>query len=158
MWKCIRCGKAIDDQYNVCPFCGAARSAGRFGTTAAQPRPAAFASNEKPAEPSAPQTQYVPDFRHVRAGRGFIILGTALALLLPALVILFAVLRRLDWADALHAFLYPAREAGAGVDALTWILYGVLSLAAALVAALPGLWTAGLGKALRRLNRMEELL
>lgn len=33
-----------------------------------------------------------------------------------------------------------------------------LALAAAAIAALPGLWTLGLGKALRRLNRMEELL
>ena len=30
--------------------------------------------------------------------------------------------------------------------------------AAALLASLPGLWTVGLGKALRRLNRMEELI
>ena len=30
--------------------------------------------------------------------------------------------------------------------------------AAALLSSLPGIWTVGLGKALRRLNRMEELL
>ena len=149
MWNCIRCGKAIDDQYHVCPYCGAARSAGRFSGNTAKPRP---------AEPATPQAQYVPDFRHVRAGRGFIALGSVLAVLLPALAILLAAVRRLDWADALHALLSPAREAGAGVPALIWALYALLSLAAALVCALPGLWTIGLGKALRKLSRMEELL
>ena len=43
-------------------------------------------------------------------------------------------------------------------DVRTNILYWALAVAAALLSSLPGLWTVGLGKALRRLNRMEELL
>lgn len=157
-----------DDQYTTCQHCGAARSAGRFGSTqpprnsaayAAAPQAVPAAVHVEPSPQQVPQTQYVPDFSHVRAGKGFMALGAVLAALLFAFVAALAVLRHAEWSRALYDLLAPAHEADANVPfAVSYLLYGLLALLAALLAALPGLWTLGIGKALRRLNRMEELL
>lgn len=144
MWTCVKCHQSVDDRLAVCPHCGAARSAGRFS---------------KEIQPQQiPQAQYTPDFDHVRAGRGFMLFGAVLAVLLPAVVVFAAVLCRNGWLAELYHLLYPDAAMAELGDLKTNLLYWALAVAAALLASLPGLWTAGLGKALRRLNRMEELL
>lgn len=165
MWTCIKCGQANEDQVTVCTACGASRSAGRFGSGQAPKNAAAYSAMPhqnapSPASPHpAPQTQYVPDFSHVRAGKGFMVVGTLLALVLPVLVILFSILMHESWTDALDGFLHAARAEGETPSFwVSYLLYGFLAIVAALFAALPGLWTLGLGKMLRRLSRMEELL
>ena len=165
MWTCIKCSQQNEDQYTVCPHCGASRSVGRFGTPQTPRNAAAYSApvqNNIPVPPApqqAPQVQYVADFSHVRAGKGYMVFGALLSLLSAAFVIVLAVLRHADWADALDALLRPARAEGEKIPFLVnYLLYALLALLAALTAALPGLWTLGLGKLLRRLNRMEELL
>lgn len=37
MWTCIKCNAVNEDTYTICPKCGAARSAGRFGSGNAAP-------------------------------------------------------------------------------------------------------------------------
>ena len=144
MWTCVRCKQNVDDRLSVCPHCGAARSAGRF---------------RKDIQPQQiPQAQYTPDFDHVRAGRGFMVWGTLLSILLPAITLLAAALCRGGWIGNLYMLLNPDAIAAESGDLKTNLLYWALAAAAALLASLPGLWTIGLGKALRRLNRMEELL
>lgn len=144
MWTCVRCKQSVDDQLAVCPHCGAARSAGRFSKDI-QPK-------------QIPQAQYTPDFAHVRAGRGYTVFGTLLAVLLPAVVLLAAILCRNGWIGALYHLLNPEATMAELNDGKANLLYWALTAAAILLASLPGLWTVGLGKALRRLNRMEELL
>lgn len=145
MWTCVKCKQNVDDRLTACPYCGASRSAGRFS---------------KEIQPQqTPQAQYTPDFEHVRAGRGFMVLGAVLAVALPVVWVILAVLRHSVWAEELCALLNPARVKGEALPfAVSYLLYGVLTLVIGLAAALPGLWTVGLGKLLRRLNRMEELL
>ena len=142
MWTCVKCRQSVDDQYAVCPYCGAARSAGRF-SRGVQPG-------------QTPKAQYMPEPAPVRAGRGFIILGTVLALALTILWIVLAVTQHGVWADQLDGFLRPARAASETPSFLVrYVLYGALAVIGALIAALPGLWTVGLGKALRRLAKIE---
>ena len=144
MWTCVRCKQTVDDRLAVCPHCGAARSAGRFS---------------KEIQPQqTPQAQYAPDFGHVRAGRGFMIFGAILAVLLPAVAILAAILCRNGWIGELYRLMNPDAAIAELSDGKTNLLYWALTIAAALLSSLPGIWTMGLGKALRRLHRMEELL
>ena len=144
MWTCVKCHQNVNDHLAVCPHCGAARSAGRFS---------------KEIQPQqTPQALYTPDFEHVRAGRGFMLFGAFLAVLLPSVVILAALLCKNSWIGSLYSLLTPEAVMAELGDVRTNILYWALAVAAALLSSLPGLWTVGLGKALRRLNRMEELL
>jgi len=175
MWNCNKCGNTNDDQYTICPRCGAAKGAGRFGTQQSgvknaaayptAPRQNAQPSGQPAVRPEGvvqpqqlPQAQYVPDFAHVKAGKGFMLLGVLLALLLPLTLIALAALRHGDWAAALNGLILPEKAAEAPAFWIKYPLYILLTLLAALLSSLPGLWTLGLGKALRRLNRMEELL
>ena len=84
------------------------------------------------------------------------LLGRVLAIVMSALTLLLA-WRQYDAVSA--AVLGLIFDDLAALSAFVKLLiYIPLALAAAAIAALPGLWTLGLGKALRRLNRMEELL
>ena len=175
MWVCIKCNAENDDQYTVCSQCGASRSAGRFGTNAANTRNAAayaapLRQNMQPsgqpavaAERAAvpmlqqtPQVQYVPDFSHVHAGRGYLYFGALLAVLLPATLLLLAVCRYDVWSQRLLALIF--KEVETVSKPVCMLVYGYAALLGALIASLPGLWTLAVGKALRRLGRMEELL
>ena len=160
MWTCIKCNAVNEDTYTICPKCGAARSAGRFGSGNAAParNAAAYTApvQQRVMPSGAPQTAYYADFSHVRAGRGFMLLGRVLAIVMAALTLLLA-WRQYDAVSA--AVLGLIFDDLAALSAFVKLLiYIPLALAAAAIAALPGLWTLGLGKALRRLNRMEELL
>ena len=103
MWTCIKCNAVNEDTYTICPKCGAARSAGRFGSGNAAParNAAAYTApvqqrvmpSGEPAVPAhanvvAPQTAYYADFSHVRAGRGFMLLGRVLAIVMAVSLIL----------------------------------------------------------------------
>ena len=105
MWTCIKCNAVNEDTYTICPKCGAARSAGRFGSGNAAParNAAAYTApvqqrvmpSGEPAAPAhanavAPQTAYYADFSHVRAGRGFMLLGRVLAIVMAVLTLLLA--------------------------------------------------------------------
>lgn len=171
MWTCIKCNAVNEDTYTICPKCGAARSAGRFGSGNAAParNAAAYTApvqqrvmpSGEPAVPAhanvvAPQAGYYADFSHVRAGRGFMLLGRVLAIVMAALTLLLAWRQYDAVSAAVLGLIFDDLDALSAFVKL--LIYIPLALAAAAIAALPGLWTLGLGKVLRRLNRMEELL
>lgn len=144
MWTCVKCGQTVDDSQTVCPHCGASRSAGRFsrGIQARQ----------------TPRAQYVPEAAPVKAGRGFLILGSLLALLLPTLTIALAVILRHDLTGQIYHALHPDELTIVNSDTAANVLYWALAAGAALLSALPGIGTAGIGKMLRRLARIEQNL
>jgi len=144
MWTCVKCKQPVDDQYTVCPHCGASRSAGRFSR------------GIRPQQ--TPQAQYTPDFSHVKAGKGFMLLGICLIILLPALTIMAAVIFHDSWILPLSKALHPNDLGFDLTDFKTNVLYVAFTAGAVLLSALPGVHTLFLGKLLRRLNRMEELL
>ena len=147
MWQCIKCGQNNDDRVNICPHCGAARSVGRFASTQGiQTAPASSAS--------AP---YTPDLEHAKDGKLFRLIGLILAILLPMIVLVLVIVKHDAFLSGLYEWLLGI-DAADSVPFWCHALYVILSIAAMLIASLPGLWTFGFGKALRRLNRMEELL
>ncbi len=144
MWTCIKCRQTVDDQYAVCPHCGAARSAGRF-SRGIQPG-------------QTPRAQYLPEGAPVRAGRGYILFGMLLTLLIPALILFLSIVCRKYLQDELSLILHP-NVLNIAVD--NWkikLVYWLCAAACILLSALPGLWTIGIGTALRRLGRIEEKL
>ena len=135
----------------MCPVCGTARAAGRFGSapqqrsgmvsaprvTAAQP-----AQAQEPTPPSPVRSGYQPPEENVRAprrkGGGFSrLVGVLLCVLLPAMTLLLAWQQR----ELLRPVLAPLITGAEAPDWLSWTCYGLLSLTAALFALLPGLWT-----------------
>ena len=144
MWTCIKCRQSVEDQYAVCPHCGAARSAGRF-SRGIQPG-------------QTPRAQYTPDYAPVRAGHGFMAFGTLLTLLIPAAVILLAVISRKHWVAQIYRCLYPDALGAELSHFKSNLIYWLLAAAAALTGTLPGLFTLGIGKVLRRLGRIEDRL
>ena len=144
MWTCVKCHQSVDDQYTACPHCGAARSAGRF-SRGVQPR-------------QTPMAQYTPDRSPIRAGRGYMVFGSLLTVLIPAALLLLAMIFRKSLLPDIYRYLYPEEV---GIELSNFksnLLYWILAGAAALTGTLPGLWTVGIGKALRRLARLEERL
>lgn len=161
MWTCIKCGANNEDHLTSCPACGASRSAGRFSSAPVVRNAAAYSAPVRatpaPAVPAqTPQVQYIPDFKHIRAGRGFMALGVILTLMLATLTICFAVFRYDVFAPWLLGLFFT--DAAAVSKVITLLVYVPVAALAVLLAVLPGLWTLAVGKALRRLARMEELL
>ena len=144
MWTCVKCHQSVEDQYSVCPHCGAARSAGRF-SRGVQPG-------------QTPKAQYLPDYAPIRAGRGFMFIGTLLAFLIPAVIVLLAAISRKRWVAEIYRFLYPEELGVALSNFKSNLLYWIMAAAAALAGMLPGLWTVGIGKILRRLGKLEDRL
>ena len=151
MWICQRCQTENRDSMRMCPVCGTARAAGRFGSapqqhsgmspaprvTAAQPAQA----SEQP-QPSPSRSGYQPPEENVRAprrkGGGFSqLVGVLLCVLLPVMTLLLAWQQR----ETLFSVLTPLFTGTEAPEWLNWTCYGVLTLAAALLALLPGLWT-----------------
>ncbi len=170
MWICGKCNSTNDDRSITCPNCGAARSAGRFTANSASsahntaacvmPQQPMIPSNASDGQPSrnvfSQPADYYADFSNVHAGRGFMILGIIIAILSALLTLLLAWRQyRVISAAVLGLFF---SDLTAVADWIKLAIYIPLSLISAAIAALPGLWTVGLGKALHRLNRMEELL
>ena len=151
MWICQRCQTENRDSVRMCPVCGTARAAGRFGSapqqrsgmasaprvTAAQPM-----QSQEPSQPSPVRSGYQPPEENVRAphrkGGGFSrLVGGLLCVLLPAITLALAWQQR----ETLFSVLTPLFTGTEAPDWLNWTCYGALSLTAALLALLPGLWT-----------------
>lgn len=157
MWVCNRCYQENNDQDAVCRGCGTQRVSGRFQ---AHQRRAAMPPPEAPLPPSQPvvsPAQAVsepvrqrparaefyapppfdpPKLRRSPIERLSVAIGASLLILLPLLTAAFA------WRqyDALSAALIPLLLAEDAASIVKIILYVVLSLIAALLSALPGLF------------------
>ena len=155
MWICQRCQTENRDSIRMCPVCGAARSAGRFGSapqqrsgdTAPQVTVAQPAAPQEPSAPAPVRSGYQPMEEVVRApqpkGGGFFrLVGVLLCVLLPVTALALAWQQR----DVLFPLLTPLFTGPEAPAWLNWTCYGALSLAAALLALLPGLWTLLLNK------------
>lgn len=173
MWTCNKCNTVHEDLYSSCPKCGASRSAGRFAS-APPAKPAAYAA--PPAEPRimqrpaaqepapaavpvprpAPQATYIPNLDKVHAGGGMRFVGVVLAILLPVITGVIAYFKYDQLCPLLCGLFFEHPESE--IPALLAGIYIVFALVAALLTALPGLWTLAIGKMLRRFARMEELL
>lgn len=148
MWICARCHAENKDSAPACVHCGAARSAGRFGSGAAEqasPRAPRVtrASEAVPSRRRAPEGYQPPEtqMRLRPPKRPFAlpgrIIGGALLGLLPLLTALLAWRQH----DALAAALLPLLLDAGASDGVETLVYIALALIAVLLAALPGLWT-----------------
>ena len=144
MWTCTKCGFSNADNNTVCDQCGARRSAGRFSRSI-QPK-------------QTPRAQYVPDFSHVRSGKAFIITGMTCAFIFPAVIIVLSLLCRDKITASIEKLLFSDISVTKADEIKLNILYWIVSVCIAAASSLPGLCTAGIGKLLRRLNRIEELI
>ena len=162
MWICQRCHTENHDSSAVCSLCGSQRAAGRFappaqprtGRTASPPRVGMPAQPQKPertdAAPSVSRGGYqAPDLyaeprrkRRSPLAAFARVLGAALLILLPLLVLVLAVARY----EILAAAFVPFLTGAEGRPFLGVICYILLSLTAVLLSALPGLWTLLLAK------------
>ena len=196
MWICNRCQASNKDGHTQCMQCSAPRNARRFGAGTPVDAPSvqqAAGSQRRMQPPPAPQeqpvmapppplrrqgTQPVPPPPAFKPAGGFVrLVGLLLAILLPLMVLLLAVLR-LDTLKPLMEELFlgkaPAASsalpqvAGAVTDAapavtaaspsiftviLGWVVYAASAFTAALLALVPGLslWSLGhLGRNIRK--------
>jgi len=172
MWTCIKCHAVNEDLYTICPKCGASRSAGRFGSVP-QPTTRSAASPDKitdsasaapsltaqaPASPpAAPAVYYEPDLSKIKTGRFVRYLGILLTVFLPLLTILYFIAQynRQLFVSLSLAFFQDVNALPSFIPVVLYIFTGLL---AALLSALPGVWTLCIGRILKPLARMEELL
>ncbi|MBR4331450.1 MAG: hypothetical protein IKP72_02100 [Clostridia bacterium] len=146
MWICQRCQTQNRDGMQACPVCGTMRAAGRFGSAPPRVTAAAAAPQMQEAAPNGNvRTGYQPPEDNIRApravrgksGRLARLTGGALCVLLPVMVLVLAWQQR----EILRPVLTPLFTGAEAPEWLSWACYGILSLAAALIALLPGLWT-----------------
>ena len=146
MWICQRCQTQNRDGMQACPVCGTMRAAGRFGSAPPRVTAAAAAPQMQEAAPNGNvRTGYQPPEDNIRApravrgksGRLARLTGGALCALLPVMVLVLAWQQR----EILRPVLAPLFTGAEAPEWLGWACYGILSLAAALIALLPGLWT-----------------
>ena len=102
---------------------------------------------QEPAQPGGPRSGYQPPEENIRAprrrgGRLVRLAGGLLCVLLPVLTLLLSWQQR----ETLLPVLAPLFTGPEAPEWLNWTCYGILSLAAALIALLPGLWTLLLNK------------
>ena len=157
MWICQQCQRENRDSVRACPVCGTVRAAGRFGSapqqrsgvSSAPPRvtPAQTVPAQDPLPPSPVLSAYQPPEEKAcaprkKSGGGARLIGGLLCVLLPAMALLLAWQQR----EILRLALTPLFTGPDAPDWLSWTCYGALSLAAALLAMLPGLWTLLLNK------------
>ena len=146
MWICQKCQTQNRDGMQACPVCGTMRAAGRFGSAPPRVRAAAAAPQmQEPAPNGGIRTGYQPPEENVRAPRAARgksgglarLVGGLLCVLLPVVILVLAWQQR----EILRPVLAPLFTGAEAPEWLGWTCYGILSLAAALVALLPGLWT-----------------
>ena len=157
MWICQRCQTENRDSAHACRQCGTVRAAGRFGSSpqqhsgmgAAPPRVTASqpVQAQEPSPLSPTRSGYQPPEENARAprqkkGGPARLVGVVLCVLLPVLTLALAWQQR----EILLPVLTPLFTGTKAPDWLNWTCYGVLSLTAALLALLPGLWTLLLNK------------
>lgn len=155
MWICPKCHTENRIDAAACENCGAVRAAGRFGSApvrrdgAAAPRirQASAPGTEQPPvyRPASAREQYRPpdtELKPSKPSRSFLSgltggIGGLLAVLPPILICLFA------WRqyDALSRAVLPLLLGEDASAALSIACYVALTALAALLCALPGLWT-----------------
>ena len=178
MWICSRCQTANKDGYAQCVQCSAPRNARRFGagTPLNTPSVQAAASERRMQQPepveetpsSRRRPNVQPHMKTRRAAGGLVrLVGILLAVSLPALALLLAVLR-LDTLKPIITSLFWAPQALSLADSaqlapvasqglrlvLEWLAYGLCALLAALLAAVPGLGLWALGHLARGIRRV----
>lgn len=179
MWICSRCQTANKDGHSQCVQCSAPRNARRFGAgtpvaapsvqTASPERRMQQPVEEAPApETSRRQPTARPPLTTPQPSGGLVrLVGRLLAILLPLVVLLLAVLRldilkpvieELFLGKAPAAALAPLAEnasaaAGGLRPVLGWVAYACTALVAALAAAAPGLGLFALGHLCRGIRR-----
>ena len=156
MWICQRCQTQNREGVQACLVCGTKRVTGRFASapqqqtgTVTPPRVTAAAAAapqmKEAVQPGNARSGYEPpeaNARAPRAGSGkrgglARLAGGLLCVLLPVLTLVLSWQQR----ETLLPVLAPLFAGQEAPDWLNWTCYGILSLAAALVALLPGLWT-----------------
>ena len=151
MWICQKCQTQNRDGMQACPVCGTMRAAGRFGSAPPRVMAAATAPQmQEPVRSDAVRSGYQPPEENIRApraprrkgGRLARLVGGLLCVLLPVLILVLAWQQR----EILRPVLTPLFTGAEAPEWLGWTCYGILSLAAALMALLPGLWTLLLNK------------
>ena len=156
MWICSRCHAENRDAAAACEVCGAMRAAGRFGSAPARtenavpsPRissPSVSAADHYPDRPaarsSAAPAEQAEERRKTQGKRSLLaafsrLVGGILCVLLPLIVACLA------WRqyDALSKALLPLLLPTEAEEAVRLTVYLALTLAAVLLALLPGLWT-----------------
>ncbi len=169
MWICNRCQHHNREGDVQCIECAAPRHARRFGAGTEVETPSVEQPAERvaptPAQPAAaephapagraPRVDLTPPSRVVRcaAGRALRVAGLVLLVLLPGLTALIAITHVQAWAQPLAQWLLGAAQPLP--EAAGMALYIVVSVAALLVSALPGLFAVGLGQLLIRLTPPE---
>mgnify|MGYP000850517173 FL=1 len=169
MWICSRCQTSNEEGYARCLQCGASRTARRFGagTPVAAPSVADAAPVARVPAPAPTPRQSEASSRPQRAeaqldrrvvrcalGRLLVALGLVLALLLPAVLALLAVIQVEVVKPALLGVLLPTGTTAPAF--LATALYVLCVVLAGLLVALPGLTAAGLGRLLIRLTPPER--
>ena len=161
MWICPHCHTENKEAYAVCGACGAPRAAGRFGSAPQRMEPPQEpARAPRVSAPRTPGTDYALPARNYRARenapepeapprprRGFLLclgrmIGWALLLLLPLLCAALAWRQAAILRPLLSGLLLGAEAA----DLPAALCYAALAFLAALLCALPGLWTLLLSK------------
>ncbi|NLX83046.1 MAG: hypothetical protein GXZ04_04440 [Clostridiales bacterium] len=166
MWICNRCQTSNKDGYAQCVQCSAPRNARRFGAGTPVTAPSVHqeaAPQRRMQQPMAEeQAPLAPSPRHHplpgpqtlpgRSAGGFVrVIGILLAVLLPLLAIALAVLQY----DAIRLvvlglfFKTPATLS----PVISYLIYGLLTLIAALITLLPGLCLWALGHLARGIRR-----
>ena len=158
MWICQRCQTENKDTVHACRACGTVRAAGRFGSaptqysgmgaTAPRVTPAQPVQTQEPPKSGPVQANCQPPEENTRVPRGkkggglARLVGVLLCVLLPLLTVLLAWQQK----EVLLPVLTPLFTGPDAPAWLSWTCYGALSLTAALLALLPGLWTLLLNK------------
>ena len=168
MWTCLKCNAVNEDLYPCCPKCGAGKSAGRFGVCASS-RPAVYTQRPAEAKPAAPEPApeappaapvpvlyEEPDLSKAKDGGMVRFIGRMLMILLPLVTVCWFIAQFSTLSVTLSgAFFKNAEDLSPFIRIPVYVL---LAACAALVSALPGLWTLSVGKILNRLARAEALL
>lgn len=168
MWICNRCQTSNKDGYAQCVQCSAPRNARRFGAgtpvtapsvhqAAAPPRRMQQPEAEEQVSTSAPPP---PPRRHAipappaqsRSPGGFVrVIGILLAVLLPMLLIALAVFQYDAISPVVLGLFFKTPATLSPV--ISYVIYGLLALIAALVTLLPGLSLWALGHLARGIRR-----
>ncbi|HHT07114.1 MAG: hypothetical protein ACOYI6_05850 [Christensenellales bacterium] len=169
MWICNRCQTSNKDGYAQCVQCSAPRNARRFGAgtpvtapsvhqAAAPPRRMQQPEVEEQAPTSAPPP---PPRRHTipapqpapgRAAGGFVrVIGILLAVLLPLLLIALAVFQYDTVSPVVLGLFFKTPATLSPI--ISYVIYGLLALIAALITLVPGLSLWALGHLARGIRR-----
>ncbi len=161
MWICNRCQTRNKDGYAQCVQCSAPRNARRFGAgtpvtapsvhqAAAPPRRMQQPEVEEQAPTSAPPPPPRP--APGRAAGSFVrVIGILLAVLLPLLLIALAVFQYDTVSPVVLGLFFKTPATLSPI--ISYVIYGLLALIAALITLVPGLSLWALGHLARGIRR-----